>query len=367
MQNKLKGVESKDMQDKIRVCHVITSLSEGGAEAVLYRLCTYDKQNQHTVISLMDSGIYGPLLEASGITVYCLGMPRGRVTFTGIWRLWRLLRSERPDVVQTWMYHADLIGGIVARLARIPTVCWGIRHGNLDPVKTARSTILTVRVCAWLSHWLPDAIVSCSVQAAAIHQTLGYAREKFTIIPNGYNLVELAPDSEVRAQLRREWGINDKTILLGMLARYDPQKDHASLVNALRLVKHKKASFQCVLVGAEINANNHELCRLIESQGIKDNVLLLGPRRDIPGIMNALDIHVLSSSFGEAFPNVLAEAMACGTPCVTTDVGDAALIVGDTGWVVPPSNSELLANAISEAIAETQDIRKMGSEKVYVS
>jgi glycosyltransferase involved in cell wall biosynthesis len=342
----------------LNIIHIISGLTDGGAETVLYRLCTHDKKNRHTVISLMDSGKYGALLEASGIAVYYLNMPRGRITLTGLWRLWRLLRSERPDVVQTWMYHADLIGGIVARLARIPIVCWGIRHSDMDPAKTSRSTILVARVCAWLSHWIPHAIVSCSVEAASVHQALGYAREKFTIIPNGYNLVELAPDSEARAQLRREWGVNEQTILLGMAARYDPQKDHANLINALRLIKHKKISFQCVLVGAEMDANNYELCNLIESQGVKDNVLLLGRRHDIPGVMNALDIHVLSSSFGEAFPNVLAEAMACGTPCVTTDVGDAAVIVGDTGWIVPLSNSELLANAISEAITEMQDVDK---------
>ena len=358
MQNELKGVESKGMQGKTKICHVITSLTDGGAETALYRLCTHDKQYRHTVISLMDSGKYGALLEASGIVVYYLGMPRGRMTLAGLWRLWRLLRSERPGVVQTWMYHADLVGGIVARLARIPTVCWGIRHSNLEPGKSSRSTILIARACAWLSHWIPHAIVSCSVQAASVHQAMGYARGKFVIIPNGYNLVEFAPDSEARAQLRREWEINEQTILLGMVARYDPQKDHANLVNALRLIKHKNESFQCALIGAEMDDNNHELCRLIESQGVRSNVLLLGERRDIPSVMSTLDIHVLSSSFGEAFPNVLAEAMACGTPCVTTDVGDAAVIVGDTGWIVLPSDSELLANAISEAIAEMQDAEK---------
>ena len=363
MQDKLKGVESKGIQDRMRICHVATSLVDGGAEAVLYRLCTHDKQNQHTVISLMDTGKYRALLEASGIVVYGLGMPRGRLTLTGLWRLWRLLRSERPDVVQTWMYHADFIGGIVARLARIPIVCWGIRHSHLEPGKSARSTILVAQVCAWLSHWIPHAIVSCSAQAALAHQALGYARGKFTIIPNGYNLVEFAPNSKARAQLRRELGVNEQTIFLGMVARYDPQKDHANLVNALRLIKHKKESFQCVLVGAGMDASNHELCRLIESQGVRDKILLLGERHDIPGVMNALDIHVLSSSFGEAFPNVLAEAMACGTPCVTTDVGDAAIIAGDTGWIVPPSNSELLANAISEAITEMQDSEKWAVRK----
>jgi len=363
VQNKLKEFEGKDMQDNLRVCHIITSLTDGGAETVLYRLCTHDKKYQHTVISLRDAGKFGALLEASGITVYYLDMPRGRMTLNGLWRLWRLLSSERPDVVQTWMYHADLIGGLVARLARIPIVCWGIRHSNLEPGKSSRSTILTAKACAWLSHWVPHVIVSCSEQAATVHQALGYAKEKFTIIPNGYDLVELAPDSEVRTQLRREWGFDEKTALLGMAARYDSQKDHTSLVNALRLVKHKNESFQCVLVGAEIDASNHELCCLIENQGIRDNVLLLGPRNDIPGVMNALDIHVLSSSFGEAFPNVLAEAMACGTPCVATNVGDAAVIVGDTGWIVPPSNSELLANAISEAIAEMQDLEKWAVRK----
>jgi glycosyltransferase involved in cell wall biosynthesis len=357
----MESIISRGWSNHLNIVHITTSLVDGGAEAVLYRLCTHDKQNRHTVISLMDTGKYRVLLEASGIVVHGLGMPRGRMTFTGLWRLWRLLRSERPDVVQTWMYHADLIGGIVARLARIPIVNWGIRHSNLGSEKP--STILVARVCAWLSHWIPHTIVSCSVQAASIHQALGYAREKFTIIPNGYNLVEFAPDSKARTQLRREWGINEQTILLGIVARYDPQKDHANLVNALRLIKHKKVSFQCVLVGAKMNADNHELCRLIENQDVRDNVLLLGERHDIPGVMNALDIHVLSSSFGEAFPNVLAEAMACEIPCVTTDVGDAAVIVGNTGWIVPPSSSELLANAISEAIAEMQNTEEWAVRK----
>lgn len=353
---------SRCWDNHLNLLHIITGLGDGGAEAVLYRLCTHDKQNRHTVISLMDSGKYGALLEASGIAVHCLDMPRGRMTLIGLRRLWRLIASERPDVVQTWMYHADFIGGVLARLARIPIVCWGLHNCNLDPGKSARTTILIARLCARLSHWIPHAIVSCSAKAASVHQAMGYAWDKFTIIPNGYNIEEFAVDPEARAQLRREWGINEQTTLLGMVARYDPQKDHANLLNALRLIKHKSGSFQCVLVGAGMDANNHELCRLIEHQGVRDNVLLLGRRHDIPGVMNALDIHVLSS-VSEAFPNALAEAMACGTPCVTTDVGDAGVIVGDTGWIVPPSNYEVLANAVSDAIAETQNAEQWAARK----
>jgi glycosyltransferase involved in cell wall biosynthesis len=188
------------------------------------------------------------------------------------------------------MYHADLIGGLVARLVGVPIICWGLHHSNLESGKSARSTILVARVCAWLSHWIPTAIVSCSVKAASIHQALGYAREKFTIIPNGYNIVEFTPDSEARSQLRHEWGIDEKTLLLGMAARYDPQKDHANLLNALGLIKHKKEPFKCVLVGDYMDTDNNELCRIIENQGVINNVLLLGQRPDIPRVMNALDI-----------------------------------------------------------------------------
>lgn len=358
----MKNIHHNDIQRKLKICHVITGLTDGGAEAVLYRLCTHDDQAKHVVISLLDSGKYRPMLEAAGIEVYGLGMKPGRLSVKGLVKLWRLLRSKQPDVVQTWMYHADFIGGIVARLAGISTVCWGIHNSNLEPGKSAKSTILISRLCAWLSHWIPHVIVSCSAPSAVIHQALGYNKDKFTIIPNGYNVTEFAPDEGARIQLRREWGINEKTILLGMVARYDLVKDHGNLLHALKLIKRNKASFQCILVGADIDINNQDLCSLIESHDVKGNVLLMGERSDIPAIMNALDIHILSSS-SEGFPNVLAEAMACGTPCVTTDVGDTAAIVGDTGWAVPRSNAEFLANAILDAIAEKQDTEKWAKRK----
>jgi glycosyltransferase involved in cell wall biosynthesis len=247
------------------------------------------------------------------------------------------------------MYHADLVGGLVARWASVRSIVWGIRNSNLDN-KSSFSVRVVAQLCAGLSHWLPAAIVCCSKQAARVHQDIGYCKEKFTVIPNGYDLARFAPDNTARAQLRYEWGIAADEILMGLVARWDPQKDHANLLRALSQLKAKHISVRCVLVGTGMDADNTILNELIRDYQLNDAVILAGSRDDIPTVMNALDLHVLPSAYGEAFPNVVAEAMACGTPCVVTNVGDAALIVGDTGWVVPPSDADALASGIGLAL-----------------
>lgn len=339
----------------MRLTHIITGLNDGGAEAVLYRLCSHDTANTHTVISLMDEGKYGPLLRQVGVTVHCLNLPRGRVHLSALWRLWRWLRQQRPDVVQTWMYHADLLGGVVARLAGVRDVVWGIRHTTLEPGKSSRGTIWIARLLASLSRRVPRRVAVCAHNAVAVHGALGYDTARMVVIPNGYNLEQFAPDAVLRDRLRAEWGVSEKLPLLGMVGRLDPQKDHANLLQALMRLRQQGENFRCVLVGAGLTEDNFTLVRHIERVGLKDQVHLLGRRNDISAVMNALDLHVLSSAFGEAFPNVLAEAMACSTPCVTTDVGDAAFIVGDTGWLVPPCDSVALAKAIGEALALRAD------------
>ena len=302
----------------------------------------------------MGSGKYGPLLQQAGVEVYCLNMQQGRLTISGLWRLWSLVRTLHPLVVQTWMYHADLVGGIVAKLAGVKVVFWGIRHSNLTPTTVKRSTILIAKICAKLSKVVPTHIVSCSEQAALVHQQLGYCANKFSVIANGYDLNKFNPDIEARFVLRQALGIADNIALLGMVARFDPQKDHANLIAALSILKKQNANFCCVLVGTGMDSTNSELLELLRRFDVKDNVQLLGRRNDIPFIMSGLDIHVLSS-LGEAFPNVLAEAMACGTPCVTTDVGDAALIVGETGWVVPAQNTQALVASLLESLIAVAD------------
>jgi glycosyltransferase involved in cell wall biosynthesis len=335
-----------------KILHVITGLNNGGAEAVLYRLCVYDKSHDHAVISLTDEGKYGPLLEEAGVVVHCLSMPSGRVTLSGLYQLFRLIYKSKPDIVQTWMYHADLIGGVIARLSGIKSVFWNIRHTTLEVGHSKRSTILIAKLCAKLSKRVPKGIVCCAEKAVEVHDRIGYDTSKMTVIANGYDLSDLRIISSSKARLTEELG--DVFPLIGMVGRFDPQKDHVGLLEAFSIVKKTGVPHKLALVGSDLNISNVELIEKIQLLGLKGEVLLLDQRTDIAYIMNSLDLHVLSSSFGEAFPNVLAEAMACGTPCVTTDVGDAGFIVGATGWVVPPKNPQALADVILIALNEQQ-------------
>lgn len=340
------------MIDKLRsnVVHIITSLNNGGAEAVLYRLVTYDTSNLHTVICLMDMGKYGPMLEKKGIRVICLNIPRGKVSISALLKLWRTLKKLKPDVVQTWMYHVNLAGGVIAKLTGAKRVFWGIHHTNLDPKQTAKSTVLVAKICAQLSSFVPYKIICCAEKAVQVHSELGYNKGKMIVIGNGYQLDQFIPNAETRLQIRNELSLG-KDPVLGMVGRFNALKNHKNLLDALGLLKRKGNEFKCLLIGPNMNEENTQITEWIENNNLTENVILLGPRSDIPAVMNALDIHVLSSR-SEAFPNVIAEAMACGTPCITTDVGDASVIVADTGWVVPPENFEALALAMEQALNE---------------
>lgn len=334
----------------MKILHVITGLGNGGAEAVLLRLALNDQQynNQHSVVSLTDRGVYAEAFEQAGIAVHTLNFPRGGFSFSGIKKLFKVFKYIDPDVVQTWMYHSDLVGGVVARLLGFRSVVWGIRHANLDRAHNSRGTLFVVRLCALLSPWIPRKIVTCSENAMRLHKIAGYEANKFVQIPNGYSMERLKPEAMARHRIRAELGIADDSFVFGMVARFDVQKDHRNLLKSLALLKACGIRFTCLLIGAGMERENHFLTEWLEDAGVAEDVMLLGPRGDIPAVMNAMDVHVLSS-LGEAFPNVLAEAMACGIPCVTTDVGDAAVIVGEHGWVVKPRDATALADGLMKA------------------
>jgi glycosyltransferase involved in cell wall biosynthesis len=336
----------------MRVLHVITGLNTGGAEAVLYRLLSADMDDTHEVISLMDRGFYGQRLTEDGIPIHTLMMPRGRVTISGLRELYYLIRRAKPDVVQTWMYQADLVGGMLSRLAGMRKVVWGVHNSDLSVDKSSLSTRLAARACAAVSGVVPERIICCSAVASRVHSELGYSRSKMVIVSNGVDLSEFRPDASDRRRIRKELKIGTNDVVLGMVGRWDPLKGYSNLMAALGHLLHSgMKAWRCLLVGLGMVEANAELVALLARNNVTDRVNLLGVRSDIPAVMNALDLHVLSS-FGESFGNVTVEAMACGVPAVVTSVGAGELIVGDTGWVVPPGDPVRLANAIQDAISK---------------
>jgi glycosyltransferase involved in cell wall biosynthesis len=332
----------------MKIVHIITGLGDGGAEHTLFKICKYDTVNQHVVISLKNFGKYFLLLKKLGIKVYCLNF---NIFFLyNFYILIKILKSTKPDIVQTWLIHGDLLGGIAARLAGIKNIIWNIRYSNFETKKEKLTTILIIKFLTKLSYLVPQSIIVVSKKAKKIYEILGYDKKKLKFIPNGYDLTILKPSKFQRLSFRRENKIKNSTVVIGNVSRYHPKKDHFNLLDALAILQSKKIKFKCILVGTNINKDNFILANKIKELKLSIHVKLLGQKNNITKIMNGLDIYVQSSSYGEGFPNVIAEAMACGVPCVATDVGDAAFIVGKNGWIVSPNNSTLLARALEKAI-----------------
>lgn len=346
----------------IRIEHLITGLEIGGAELMLHRLLTKAESGyRYSVMSLSSLGVVGERLAKNGFPVRTLEMRKDVRVLWDIMKLVWWWRRSRPDVVQTWLYHSDLIGGVAAFMLRIPVI-WNVRQSNLDAEMNKRSTLRIARACARLSRWLPWRIVCGSESARLAHENLGYCAEKLMVIPNGFDLNIYKPREAARIELRRELGLAPDALLLGRVGRFDPQKDHRNFISAAELVSHAVPQAYFLMAGQGMEWDNPELVRWIESTGTSDRFLLLGRRNDTEKLNAALDVAV-SSSRGEGFPNVVGEAMACGIPCVVTDVGDSARIVGATGHVVPAGNPrELAAACIKILEMPDRDRFRLGDE-----
>lgn len=333
-----------------KVVHVITGLNQGGAEMALFRLLAgqSDKSRFH-VISLMDEGVFGVRLRGIGIQVTAMRASSAVALPFVLVKLVRVLRQLKPDVVQSWMYHADLVAGLAATILGIP-ICWGIRHSNLAAHLNKRSTLMVVRLCARLSRYIPAAMVSCSARAAQLHKEFGYVGD-FIVIPNGLSIPEQNSDPGHRGQLRSSLGIPHHARVVGHVGRDDPQKDHRTLFAAFDQVATRQPAAILLLIGSGLSVGSPYFEGLASRYPWKDRIVALGPRDDVPTLMAAMDAFLLTS-LGEAFPNVVAEAMASGVPCIVTDVGDAAEIVGDTGWVRQAGDVDGLASDLESALNE---------------
>ncbi|HIF09859.1 MAG TPA: glycosyltransferase [Sneathiellales bacterium] len=340
----------------ITVLHLITGLERGGAETALLRLVgATDRRNiRSIVISMTRNGQLKPQFEELGLPLYSLGMKRGVPSVGGIFRLIRILRREKPDILQTWLYHADFLGWLVHRLGGVKNLVWNIRCSKPDAKYERGFGAMFLRLLARLSK-SPKAIIANSHAGKSSHQRLGYRPPRWAVLQNGIDLQDFQPSMENRESVRKEIGLKPTDKIIGLVARYDPLKDHATFLGAASLISDRPDT-HFVLVGSRIDEKNEIVMKLINELKLEGQVHLLGERKDIARLTSAFDI-ATCSSIGEGFPNILIEAMACAVPCVTTDVGDAKEVVAETGLVVAPGDSAQLAEGWRSLLAMTAEDR----------
>jgi glycosyltransferase involved in cell wall biosynthesis len=313
------------------------------------------KRFENHVISLIERGPLAADLEALGVPVLSLDM-RSKLDPRPIARLTGIVRRQRPDVIQTWLYHADFAGLVVAAvLRRTNRLLWNVRCSDMDfAVAQEQGTAWLVRRLANLSPW-PAGVIVNSHAGRLHHERLGYRPRRWIEIPNGFDLAHWHPDADAAARLRAELGLPADAPLVGMCARVAPMKDHATFLATIGILRTRFPGVRGVLAGRGTEA----LARRVAELGLAANVTVLGERSDLPNLLPGLDVFCLSSAFGEGFANVLGEAMASGVPCVATNVGDAADIVGETGRIVPPRQPDALAGALGEMLVMSTSQRRV--------
>ncbi|MBF0160328.1 MAG: glycosyltransferase [Magnetococcales bacterium] len=338
------------MNRRIRIVHLITGMETGGAERMLHKLLSQSDRScfDHSVI-VMTAG--GPMAEAFGnlgLPLHFLAMPRGRPDPRGLWRLWRLLRQIRPDILQTWLYHADLLGAVIARLFAIPRLIWSLRCSYMDLSQYSRLLRLTLWLLARLSRW-PDVVLVNSMAGQILHQQLGYRPRAWRFIANGFDVQQYRPDEVARQRIRTELGIPAESPVIGMVARFDPMKGFDLCLTTAARLQAERPDCHWLLVGPGVTADNPFFASALADPSLQGRLHLLGRRQDIPALYAACDV-VISASVGEGFANVIGEAMACGIPCVVTDVGDSAWVVAEQGLVVPAADAAAMTRACIQLI-----------------
>jgi len=313
---------------------------------MLRRLVESTSGFSHVVVSLTAEGVVGAHLSRQGVAVRALGMGGPWSLVAGCAKLARLILRERPDVVQCWMYHSDLIGGVVARACGVSKVVWGVRTTDLPRSGSIKTKAVRV-VCALLSGWVPSRIVYAADASRKLHEELGYSAPKSLVIPNGFEVDALRAARKSRAVVRRELHILDGEVVIGFVGRFHDDKGPDVFLRAASLVRASHHRVRFIMVGRGMVETNQILMNWISELGLTGAVLLLGERSDVPSFLAAMDVFCLPSRT-EGFPNAVGEAMGVGLCCVVTDVGDAGRLVDGMGIVVPPENPTALGAGLIE-------------------
>lgn len=346
----------------IRILHLITDLDVGGAEMMLFKLLSGMDRGEFLsrIITLQSDGVLSQATNKLGIQVDSLHVNPYFPNPLALLSTLAVMRQWRPHVVQTWMYHADLLGTLAWLFSRVGVLIWNMRCTNMDFSQYNPMTRWVVKMCAVLSG-IPRVVAANSHAAVGYHQELGYHPARTRVIPNGFDLKRFRPNPLLKTQMRKALDIPEDQFCLGLIARFDPMKDHSAFFSAAAMIEATRQDVHFILCGEGVTRDNPKMDTFLHNVSDAARFHLLGRREDIPVIAVGLDLLLLTSKFGESFPNVIGEAMACGVPCVVTDVGDSARIVGDTGGVVPPGDPAAMTDAVLRILSlPPQKRRQLG-------
>lgn len=351
----------------MHVLHIIPTLDVGGAEVSLTNLIKLDDEDiSYSIVCIIKRGSLKAVTNKD-VTIYNLSLASVFSAPRVFLKLVFILRKIKPDIIHTWMYHANLLG-IIAKLMGYNNIVWGIRTTDSIGLKASFSSRFIRKLNIIFSKWIPSHIVYVAHAAKLNHENNGYNRMSAFVIPNGFDTTKLNPISIHDAKyLKEKLGILDDEIIIGSVGRFSIEKDHQSFIAACGILLDKKVKFKVLLVGRELTNENQQLIGWIKTTGHIENFILCGEQSEIVPYYSIMDIFCLHSR-NEGFPNVLGEAMAIGIPSVSTDVGDARKLVDGIGIIVPKEDPKLLANGLITMIEKTKEekdnIRKASRDHI---
>tara|TARA_Y100001968_G_C19438474_1_gene761155 strand:- start:1148 stop:2275 length:1128 start_codon:yes stop_codon:yes gene_type:complete len=331
-----------------KILHIITGLEQGGAEKILLDICS-NKSQDNLVVSLTGKGYYFHKFISRNIKTYFLGISLSNpLTILNISKLIFIYIKYQPKVIQTWLYHSDLIGSLLSLFLPYHSLIWTVVHSDISFKSNKFNTYIIVRILSILSHFLPRSIIYNAHSSRQAHESIGYCKRKGVVIHTGIDVSVFKPIPEVRQKRYDFYNLDSQTLIIGSIARFHPIKNQELLLKSISIaIKQIQRPIHLIMAGEKIDYNNKEITRILKTNNIGNFVTLLGPRDNISEIMNCLDFLVLSSN-SEACPNVILEASFCGIPSISTDVGDAKYMIGSYGYIVESNNSMQMAKAIIE-------------------
>jgi len=341
----------------MKLCFLIRSLNVGGAERQLTELAEGLSERGHlvTVITFYSGGYFEQKLnEQHKIRCKCLNKNGRWDIISFLYRLIQTIRAEQPDVLHSYLAVSNILSIFLRLFMENGSVVWGVRASNLDLSRYPWFPRLAIRVECVLSRFA-DLIIVNSYAGLDYHIQRGFPSQKLVVVLNGINIEVFRPDLAARKKTRAGLGISNNQVVIGMVGRLVPMKDHPTFLKAAALLAIERKDVQFVCVGEIPSDSYHDLVQLCDVPELKGRFRWVGPWSDMPAIYNAFDL-LVSSSLSEGFPNVVGESMACGVPCVATDVGDSARIIGETGFVVAPNNPSALAEGIRKGLTANRDI-----------